>query len=940
MATHNGDETLDGNDALIFVLHSSNGNSLGTIFQSNSTGQFGLQPPMVAGVTYYISAVAGDSTATGGVDLTDGCLSVSFGQPVVFTALPTAIISTNQSICTGEQATLSFALTGNPPLDVVYSNGSQNFTLNNILNGHTITVTPSATTTYSIVSVGDNSNPACVTTGGNSVTVSVRPNVLALQTLSICEGESVVLGGAPQTMPGTYTDSLTTFHGCDSIIVSTLFVNQMDTTYLTDASCNPNNVGTFVQNLTNQNGCDSTVILTVSYSLTDTVLLNATTCNPTMAGVFTQNLTTPEGCDSTVITTVALLASDTTLFFGTSCNPANVGVFTQNLTNQDGCDSTVIRNVSFSLSDTTLLNTTTCDPALAGVFTQNLTTPEGCDSTVITTVALLASDTTNLSSLSCDPTDAGVFPQILTNQNGCDSTVILTVSYSPGDTTNLSSMTCDPTMAGVFTQNLTTVNGCDSLVITNVALLPSDTTLLTASSCNPQDTGVVVQVLSNFFGCDSTVISITTLTPPAQCGTAASLTGSTIPCGSSVGPLTLTVTLGQPPFNYAWSGPQSGSGTTAEVNVPQVIGNLLPGTYSVTVTAANGLTATVTAVIDQILPPTLSTQVTSDYNGVAVSCFGETDGSASATPVSGQSPFDFVWSNGATAASATNLGIGNYTVTMTDANGCTASSPVALLGPPALEIEFSVNDLNCFGQNSGAMTVQPSGGTSPYTYSFDGGASQTASTFGGLAAGTFEVQATDANGCQTSEFIGINAPVPVNVDLGDDLYIEQGEQVSLNAIVSLPFDSVANVVWHGLDSVECPGCPVQQIAPLFTTTYAVTIMGNNGCSDDDEITVYVDRSRKVYVPSAFSPNDDGLNDEFLIFADLKSVQRVKSFLVFSRWGETVFEYYNFQPNDPAYGWNGEHRGQPMDPAVFVWFAEVEFTDGEVLLLEGDVNLLR
>ncbi|MBK9016440.1 MAG: hypothetical protein IPM82_21525 [Saprospiraceae bacterium] len=686
-ATHNDDEVLDGNDSLIFVLHSSNGNSLGTVYGSNATGQFGLVPPMVAGTTYYISAVAGNGLANGNVDLLDPCLSVAFGQPVVFNALPQASISSNQEICMGEAATIAFALTGNAPFDVVYSDGSQNFTLTNILTGHTMSVSPSATTTYSLVSTTDNNTPACSTNGGGSVTVTVWPHALTTQTLNICDGESIVLGGAPQTMPGNYTDSLTTVHGCDSIIVSTLIVNDLDTTYLTDASCNPANVGTFTQNLTNQNGCDSTVILTVSFSLTDTTLVSSTTCDPVAAGVFTQILTTPEGCDSTVIETVVLLPSDTTLLFDTSCNPANVGSFVENLTNQNGCDSTVILTVSFSLTDTTLVSSTTCDPAAAGVFIQNLTTPEGCDSTVIETVALLPSDTTLLFGSSCNPASVGVFVQNLTNQFGCDSTVVRTVSFSLTDTTLVSSTTCDPTAAGVFIQNLTTPEGCDSTVIetvallqsnvinlnntscdpanvgvfvqnltnqfgcdstvtTTVTLLPSDTTTLLDSSCSPQDTGVVVQIFSNQFGCDSTIVTITTLVPPSQCGVVASLTGSTIPCGETTGPLTLTVTLGEPPFNYAWTGPQSGSGTAAQVNVPQVIGNLPPGTYSVTVTAANGLTTTATAVIGQIFPPTLTAQVTSDYNGFDVSCFGETDGSASASPVGGQAPFGFVWSNG------------------------------------------------------------------------------------------------------------------------------------------------------------------------------------------------------------------------------------------------------------------------------------------------------
>ena len=78
----------------------------------------------------------------------------------------------------------------------------------------------------------------------------------------------------------------------------------------------------------------------------------------------------------------------------------------------------------------------------------------------------------------------------------------------------------------------------------------------------------------------------------------------------------------------------------------------------------------------------------------------------------------------------------------------------------------------------------------------------------------------------------------------------------------------------------------------------------------------------------------------MVFAKEGQVKAVKSFLVFSRWGESVYQFFNFQPNDPAFGWDGTHRGQLLDPAVFVWFAEVEFTDGEVELFEGDVALVR
>jgi gliding motility-associated-like protein len=112
-----------------------------------------------------------------------------------------------------------------------------------------------------------------------------------------------------------------------------------------------------------------------------------------------------------------------------------------------------------------------------------------------------------------------------------------------------------------------------------------------------------------------------------------------------------------------------------------------------------------------------------------------------------------------------------------------------------------------------------------------------------------------------------------------------------------------------------------------------------GCTAADGVTVLIDKRRPVFVPNVFSPNNDGLNDLFSVFAG-PSVTVVKSFLVFNRWGETVYEYYDFEPNNPALGWDGRHRDKTLDPAVFTWFAEIEFIDGEVELFEGDVVLMR
>ncbi|MFQ5447408.1 MAG: gliding motility-associated C-terminal domain-containing protein, partial [Saprospiraceae bacterium] len=209
-----------------------------------------------------------------------------------------------------------------------------------------------------------------------------------------------------------------------------------------------------------------------------------------------------------------------------------------------------------------------------------------------------------------------------------------------------------------------------------------------------------------------------------------------------------------------------------------------------------------------------------------------------------------------------------------------------------------------------------------------------------LSAGAYQITVLDAGDCESSEIILINVPLPVSVGLGEDRFIESGDGLILEAIVNVPFDSLASVVWSPLDSAECPTCLTQPVVPLFTTTYSISITAENGCTDEDTLTVFVDRKKHVYVPNAFSPNGDGANDVFRIFAKPGTVKKIKSFLVFNRWGETVFQYFNFQPNDPAYGWDGTYRGQQMDPAVFAWFAVIEFLDGKTKVFEGDVTLVR
>ena len=129
------------------------------------------------------------------------------------------------------------------------------------------------------------------------------------------------------------------------------------------------------------------------------------------------------------------------------------------------------------------------------------------------------------------------------------------------------------------------------------------------------------------------------------------------------------------------------------------------------------------------------------------------------------------------------------------------------------------------------------------------------------------------------------------------------------------------------------------LTPGEDITYFLTVTDENGCTFTDNVRVFVEKARNVYGPTAFSPNNDAKNDEFTLFTG-QQVARINSLQIFDRWGALMFEQFNFEPNNLSIGWDGRHKGQMMNPGVYVWFAEVEFLDGQVGLYEGEVTLIR
>ncbi len=288
---------------------------------------------------------------------------------------------------------------------------------------------------------------------------------------------------------------------------------------------------------------------------------------------------------------------------------------------------------------------------------------------------------------------------------------------------------------------------------------------------------------------------------------------------------------------------------------------------------------------------------------------------------------------------------GTYTLTVIDTFlNCESSDIVIVEASKETPVpSISVTPISCFGKNDGAITVTSvSGGLPPYLFSINDSPFSSNSTFTRLSGGIFHLVVLDAAGCENVVTIEIVEPQEVGVDIivyleGNNV-IYLGDSVLMEALLTLPADSLDLIEWEPDSLLSCGDCLRPTAYPLETTTFTVRVE-KNGCPDSDQATIFVKRSHPIYVPNAFSPNADGINDVFMIFAG-SQVSRIKTFLVFSRWGEVVYQFEDFLPNDPTIGWDGTHRNQPMDPGVYTWFAEVEFIDGVTEIIEGDVILMR
>jgi gliding motility-associated-like protein len=416
---------------------------------------------------------------------------------------------------------------------------------------------------------------------------------------------------------------------------------------------------------------------------------------------------------------------------------------------------------------------------------------------------------------------AGTYTVNVTDANGCTVQQQITITEPP-------QLVSAPTAV-----NITCFGLCNGTANANVSggspfysysWAPSGGNGSTASGLCP---GGYTVTVTDQNGCTTT--GSVNITQPQLL--VAQATSTNVTCNSLCnGTATAGQTGGTPPYNYLW---QPGNITTATIS------NLCPGSYTLTVTDANSCTGTTTVVITQ--PQPIAPNVTS----VNVNCNTLCNGSASSNPSGGNAPYTYLWQpGGQTTSSISNLCAGTYTLTVTDAQGCTRNQTVTITQPNPLTISVNTTQLLCNSNCNATAAVTVSGGTPGYTYLWAPGG-QTTPTVNNLCAGTYTVTVTDANNCIANNIVNIVQPPPYQLSTTVNNVLCFGQCNGSAAVNVSGATGPYTYLWAP------GGQTTAAVTGLCAGSYSVTVTDANGC--DTTITLNVSQ------PQPINPNVTSTN---------------------------------------------------------------------------------
>ena len=920
------------------------------------------------GATTAAITVSPAITTTYYVTVTSGSCSDSTNTTVTVNPAPTASITGDSVLCSGNTATFT-------------ASGGDTYAWSTGATTPSITDNPSSNTTYTVTVTS--SATGCTDDTSATLIVNTNPiSAISSSATTICSGDTVLLvasgGDTYSWNTGSSNDSIsisptdtTTYLVTVTNSTTTCFDDTSITIIVNQTPIAAISGGTFL--------CDgdSTVLVASggdTYSWSTGATNDSITVIPVADSTFAVTVTNSAGgCTDTASvlvsvnpSAVATISGDTVICLGDttvlsatggtsfswntgattssiSVSPSSISVYSVTVTTGSCVDST-----TFSLA---------VDPAADASISGQSAICQG-DTIVLAATGgstYLWSTGDTSSSISVSPSADSLFAVVATNSTGsCSDTASLLVTVSAavaagitGDTVICEgdSVTLVASGGGAYSWNtgastdtileipLTTTvysvtvsaGSCaDSAALTvNVNPIPNATISGQDSICEGDTVALITNGSGNYFWSTGDTSQFITISPDSNTTYSITVTDSVSGCFSMdsiqivVNPIPTAMISGNDTICSGASTTLSASGGTSyqwsdgSTGSSITVSPLADTVYSVTVTTSGCSDDTSMAVIVKPSP-------TASISGENALCEGETD----TLVASGGDSYS--WNTGSSNDTIfiAPLTSSSYSVMVTDSTtGCTDVDSV-FIAVTLLPVANIVGDSGiCTGD---LLTLTASGG-SGFQWS-TGGTDSTVTVF---ISSDSTITVTVTNSCGSGvDAVSVNAYSLPDADAGEDTTIVLGGSVELNG------SGGGDYTWSPDDDLSCDDCDDPIASPAQSTLYTLTVTDNNGCSASDEVLVSIDFDVFLNLPNVFSPNGDGSNDMLLPFA--KGVAQFR-LIIYDRWGEVVYESTNVNE-----GWDGSHKrnGKMMNTAVFAYILEGTLVNGQTVYEKGNVTLLR
>ena len=290
-----------------------------------------------------------------------------------------------------------------------------------------------------------------------------------------------------------------------------------------------------------------------------------------------------------------------------------------------------------------------------------------------------------------------------------------------------------------------------------------------------------------------------------------------------------------------------------------------------------------------------------------------------------------------------------YFIAVSDGTGAEGYFDLCVETSPedALSIDVLATDLKCFESGDGNIDITVNNATGFIQYDWNVDELDGMDNPDALIIGTYHAIITDENNCTAqTDSIVINQPDQIFVELeigAEDNVTLYGDTIIATAVPSIDEAAVANSVWlpeHILTDTISGNLLDQNISPLTQTEVIVAIEDTTGCIVADSALVFVSTNFPYYIPTAFAPESNNIENTVFRPYVTNKVRNINSMRIFNRWGQIVYERANFPIFDESEGWDGTNEGDILGAGVFVYFFEIEFIDGSVEVISGDVTLIR